>query len=71
MGALFHLYKCFSYFLKAEEIKADLDKVLDYRGGPADHDDGVEARTAEPGIKYAWTQPASTEVAERRLNAPV
>ncbi|CAG07511.1 unnamed protein product [Tetraodon nigroviridis] len=44
---------------QAEVIKADLDKVLDYRGAPADDEDedvGVEPRTAQPDIKYAWTQ---------------
>lgn len=46
-------------FSQAEVIKADLDKVLDYRGAPADDEDedvGVEPRTAQPDIKYAWTQ---------------
>uniref|UniRef100_H3CE46 EPS8 signaling adaptor L3b n=1 Tax=Tetraodon nigroviridis TaxID=99883 RepID=H3CE46_TETNG len=40
----------------AEVIKADLDKVLDYRGAPADDEDedvGVEPRTAQPDIKDA------------------
>lgn len=39
------------FFSQAEDIKADLDKVIDYRGGPAFNDGGVEPRTAQPEIK--------------------
>lgn len=46
-----------SLFSQAEVIKADLDKVLGYRGSLSDDDGGVEPRTAQPDIKYAWTQP--------------
>lgn len=45
------------FFSQAEVIKADLDKIHDYRGGLADDDGGLEARTAQPDFKYAWTQP--------------
>lgn len=44
-------------FLKAEVIKADLDKVIDYRSGPTRNEDIEEPPKAQPDIKYVWTLP--------------
>lgn len=57
-----------SFFSQAEVIKADLDKVLGYRGGLADNDGGVEPRTAQPDIKYAWTHLSRVDEDRTTLN---
>lgn len=44
-------------FLKAEVIKSDLDKVIDYRSGTTRNEDTVEPPKALPDIKYVWTLP--------------
>lgn len=56
------------FFSQAEVIKADLDKVLDYRGGLADDDGGVEPRAAQPDIKYVWTQPDQSGRRSQNIN---
>lgn len=47
----------FFFLLKAEVIKADLDKIIDYRSGPASNEDRVKPPKTQPDIKYVLTQP--------------
>lgn len=64
-------FKDFPFFSQAEDIKADLDKLLDYRGGPADDDGSVDGRSAQSDIKYAWSQPERSGRRSPNINAPV